>query len=460
GKVNKQSCDFYCNANYEWYQDFTETKTGIAIDDCEELQKIGNDSNYPLNGAYYLADNIDCSATNPSDPDNKGSKWDNGGLGFDPIGGQSGFQRWFGGSLDGNCHTISNLYINRQVGKVGLFSTIGSQSNSTNFPTVVIKNLTLDNINISGSGYIGGVAASGSNFAFDNISVRGNIRMIAKSGDFSIIGGLIGWGRIGSLSYNNFVGKIDGRSYIGGIIGSAKQVFTKNNYTVADIHGSEILGGIFGGSDYQEDYIVVTDSYATGPIHGSTNNSIGGLGGEMHVDSQIINSYSTSLVTSDLQAGSVGGLAGSIRDRSYIQNSYWAKDTSGQSKCVGSGSDSGCTGVNEANLLGDKNPFYKNNGWDFKDTWTKTATHPLLNARLQCGACVESLVSPCRDTDNGKDIFVKGETYDKGADKPFVDSCADSTHVREYWCDENSRLASSPIVCPDTHVCSDGACIE
>src|SRR3989344_5183235 len=48
----------------------------IKIDTIEELQLIGNDSAYPLNGNYILTRDIDASAT---------VNWNNG-TGFNPIG--------------------------------------------------------------------------------------------------------------------------------------------------------------------------------------------------------------------------------------------------------------------------------------------------------------------------------------------------------------------------------------
>ncbi len=48
----------------------------IEINDIDELQLIGNDPGYPLNGDYVLGNDIDASAT---------ASW-NSGAGFKPIG--------------------------------------------------------------------------------------------------------------------------------------------------------------------------------------------------------------------------------------------------------------------------------------------------------------------------------------------------------------------------------------
>jgi hypothetical protein len=56
----------------------TAAAATIEIDSIEELQLIGNDAGYPLDGDYALTQDIDASAT---------ATW-NGGQGFAPIGTQ------------------------------------------------------------------------------------------------------------------------------------------------------------------------------------------------------------------------------------------------------------------------------------------------------------------------------------------------------------------------------------
>src|SRR3989338_10877154 len=68
----------------------------IKINTIEELQLIGNNSAYPLNGDYILTQDIDASAT---------VNWNNG-AGFKPIG-------QFSGVFNGQGYIITNLIINR-----------------------------------------------------------------------------------------------------------------------------------------------------------------------------------------------------------------------------------------------------------------------------------------------------------------------------------------------------------
>ena len=81
----------------------------IKIGTAEELEKIGNDSSYPLNGNYILTADIDLEGSVEN-------LWH-------PIG-------KFTGTFDGNGHTISGLYMNANSPGptdrgLGLFSHLG-----------------------------------------------------------------------------------------------------------------------------------------------------------------------------------------------------------------------------------------------------------------------------------------------------------------------------------------------
>ena len=87
-----------------------------AITDVNDLQNM----NLDLAGTYWLANDIDASAT---------VGW-NGGQGFAPIG-NSGDSEPFTGTFNGFGHIISGLYINRVITRVapdvynlGLFGCI------------------------------------------------------------------------------------------------------------------------------------------------------------------------------------------------------------------------------------------------------------------------------------------------------------------------------------------------
>jgi len=139
------------------------------ITNCTELQDMKND----LSGDYYLANDIDCSCT---------KTW-NEGAGFEPI-------SIFTGTFDGQGYTITNLFINRSAtGYVGLFGYTGSGSE--------IKNVGLENANISGHEYVGGLVGQNDCY-FTTISNSYSTGSV--SGSYESVGGLVGWNCDGTIN--------------------------------------------------------------------------------------------------------------------------------------------------------------------------------------------------------------------------------------------------------------------
>ncbi len=68
------------------------------------------------------------------------------------------------------------------------------------------------------------------------------------------------------------------------------------------------------------------------------------------------------------------------------------------------------------------------------------------------GACI---VTPCEDSDEGKDVYSKGTTA-KGEDE-YSDYCLDNSVV-EYYC-VNNEISSIVTPCAAGYICIDGACI-
>ncbi|MFH0949429.1 MAG: PKD domain-containing protein [Candidatus Aenigmatarchaeota archaeon] len=62
----------------------------------------------------------------------------------------------------------------------------------------------------------------------------------------------------------------------------------------------------------------------------------------------------------------------------------------------------------------------------------------------------------CKDSDDGKNYYIKGETYDAYATKPFTDTCQNEEILTEHWC-ENERLKGGPYTC--LNGCRDGTCL-
>jgi len=310
------------------------------ISNVTQLQDISSN----LSAHYMLVNDIDASST---------KNW-NSGSGFEPLGSfSSHVPDSFTGSLDGGDHKILNLNIfppgRRQY--VGLFGCIGS--------TGVIRNLVLENINVSGWGWIGGLAGY-------NIGIISNCILSGQiAGTEMVIGGIVGEnnGRIvdcqtsmevqGNWIVGGFVGHnkcnittsssnivIDSSSSnYGGFVGSNEGII-KESFSQGDVRGFGFFGGGFVGSNLgsTEDCYSICDvvgedegyiggfcgsntgnismCYSTGSVEG--NYYVGGLVGENN--GMIKDCYSSGNVTGFEYY--FGGLVGDMSDGEVINSHY------------------------------------------------------------------------------------------------------------------------------------------
>jgi len=147
----------------------------VAITNVTELQAIKDD----LSATYYLANDIDASATATWNPDGSG-----GYLGFEPIGDETSP---FTGKLYGNGHTITGLYSSggNADGCGGLFGwTYGSE----------IYDVGVVDYEITGTSSTGGLVGLNYNSStITNCYATGD-----ASGTYT--GGLVGYNRDSSIS--------------------------------------------------------------------------------------------------------------------------------------------------------------------------------------------------------------------------------------------------------------------
>ncbi|MGD9639527.1 MAG: ZmpA/ZmpB/ZmpC family metallo-endopeptidase-related protein, partial [Alphaproteobacteria bacterium] len=142
------------------------------------------------NGNYYLANDIDCSAT---------SSWNNG-AGFYPI----GYSGAFTGTFDGQYHTITGLYINRNLHAVGLFSyatgaTIKNVMVNANIVNAFNRSALLigiaTNVNVSNCYTTGSIKsdmeAGGLIGVADNTYIVDSYSTASVSGYGILVGGLV-----------------------------------------------------------------------------------------------------------------------------------------------------------------------------------------------------------------------------------------------------------------------------
>jgi hypothetical protein len=133
-------------------------------------------------------------------------------------------------------------------------------------------------------------------------------------------------GRITRLGVENV--NITGGSYVGGLVGENVGGTVSNSYSTGTVSGEEHVGGLVGWNYYggalNPCSSTVSNSHSSANVTGGVY--VGGLLGRNLGPSTVLNSYSTGSVTGDV---SVGGLMGSCSEGT-ISKSFWDMQTSGQ----------------------------------------------------------------------------------------------------------------------------------
>ncbi len=261
-------------------------------------------------GFYALGNSIDASAT---------SGW-NSGAGFAPISG-------FTGTFAGLGHTIDSLTINRPSQSLtGLFGlTTGS-----------LRDITLSNVSISGGQTVGALAGRLSGGNTSNVHVTGSV-----TGNFSQVGGLIGWNDQGAISNSSSAATVTGYGEVGGLVGRQR-----------------------AGS--------ITDAYATGSVT-NTGSYTGGLIGGTFQGATLTNVYASGKVTGTYDTGGLSG-AEIFSGTPTVTNAYWDMDSTGVATShIG-------TGITTANVR--TQATY--GGFDFTNTWVMFPgeTRPMLRSQF------------------------------------------------------------------------------
>jgi hypothetical protein len=142
---------------------------------------------------------------------------------WEPIG-IGGTDSYFDGNFDGDGKVIQNLTINRPTdNNIGLFGATISAN---------IKNLGLENCNIVGQNYVGG---------------------------------LLGWAYYGESTISNcyVTGSVRGGDNVGGLVGINGASTISNCYTTCKVRGNKNIGGLVGYHEYHsviKNCVVANDS--------------------------------------------------------------------------------------------------------------------------------------------------------------------------------------------------------
>lgn len=275
------------------------------ITTAQELQDINND----VTAHYILMADIDLT-----------------GMDFTPIGNADSGA--FSGSFDGNGYTVSNLDV--FTGKYAGF--FGCNEGT-------VKNVTLSNIYVYGTRYVGGVVGENTSVGvIENCRVlSGNVESDGGLNDVNI-GGICGYnsGKIAGVNSNGAnisANTSDVNAYAGGLVGySSADLVLENCYNTGNIFSDSAGSYSFSGGlvGYAASTVTISNSYNTGNVSSRTPISDAYSGGFLgYTDStiNICNSYNTGNISSsggdynrDLSYS--GGLAGGARGGGTISNSY------------------------------------------------------------------------------------------------------------------------------------------
>ena len=295
------------------------TRGGVyTIATADQLQRLSSlvSAGATMEGiTFRLIANIDC---NPGVTFSADGTYTGTPSAFSPIGTSS---TPFKGTFDGNGYTIRGLYVVSQSGTdVGLFGCIKKAT---------IKNVTLANSYISGTGRVGGICG----FANDSSVITGCTNRAYVSG-LQIVGGICGeaadYSTISACSNENAVsstttaeGGYTATVGVGGICGvvssDADSTAVQTSYNLSTVSSS---GGNVGGiAGYASAPIELC--YNAGAVSGAQY--VGGICG-MQYGKQVQNVYNLESVGGTDYVGGIVGYADA-----YVMYAYSIGEISAQS---------------------------------------------------------------------------------------------------------------------------------
>ena len=291
--------------NYVVEKGFEVNGNEVAISSATGLEWVAAEVNNRNN--YFEGKNVVLTA----DIDLAGYNWT-------PIG-SAAQDHGFMGNFDGNGYTIKNLNIadialdSDNYAYAGLFGvTEGVDENNQN----TIKNLTIENVNISTEGHIVAAAIAYPYYTVvENVTVKGDIQ-------------------------------IDGGNYVAGVLGYTRRCVNAKNLVVeananSSIAGVSTIGGVL--SDLQMNGGLKAD-YSNFKASGLTingNQLVGGISGI--ISGQTLNGATVenvAIVCSDTRKGQI---AGAVGEESFITGAN-VKNVTGAENLIGATYKSGETG--------------------------------------------------------------------------------------------------------------------
>ena len=239
---------------------------------------------------------------------------------WEPIGSNINSDLFFNGKYIGNNKKISNLVINRpNESCVGLFAIVSSNS---------ISDLILENFDVTGKEWVGGLSGSMSKFNVSNIGIS-NFKVSGTRA-----GALTGYFSNNNLTYsitdvNCASATVSGKDYVGGLIGvSSFGTISDVTCEYIRVTGETGLGGVVGAAN-NSNYSNVNCSNV---VVSGTKDEAGGFAGSSS-GCNITDCHCDHITVSGSQdnvggfAGKSGGSTSCLTKNCSVTNSYVGNNT-------------------------------------------------------------------------------------------------------------------------------------
>jgi hypothetical protein len=395
-----------CLLNFPAYAKYSggtgEPNDPYRIATAEDLIQLGKTSE-DYRSHFILTADIDLDPNLPG-----GRIFDDALIGPDDmngVGGHGGAP--FGGVLDGQGHTITNLHIEGKYGyDAGLFGMLGGVVKDVNLTDVMVSGSPCGAIagfnhegmilrcrvtgQISGAEDVGGLV--GSFWDAGLVECRADVQVAggdnvggmvgggpggtlircevqAQVNGETNVGGLIGDGHEGQVLECRAAGTVIGGRNVGGLVGSSDTILIWMSSADCDVTAEQTAGGLMGSVHWLPGPLI-SDCYARGSIAGSV---VGGLAGEAQ-HNQFMNCYAACEIIPIETEGQdllVGGLFGDVWVPDWAPMTvacFWDAELSGVA--TGAGSDPLELGTGLTTEQMQDQQVFENAGWDFDYVWT------------------------------------------------------------------------------------------
>ncbi len=258
----------------------------------------------------------------------------------------------FTGNFDGAGYTIYNAVMNLpNQNYIGLFGYTE--------PSAEIRNVRLENAEMTGQFWVGGLVGSADMTTIKNAAFEGKVTGVAHVG--GIAGKIVG--TTGTVSESYSIGMVTGSRYIGGLVGYIWGGTIENCYTQANVFCVEPTVG-----DHED----------IGGLVGRTYETVG-------ITNTVTACYSAGSITAAAGTANVGGLVGNYNGGTFT-NCFWDMQLSGQATSP--------VGIGKTTAQMKCRSTFTSAGWDFIDNWQigQLQTYPYLRLYAASDINADSIV--------------------------------------------------------------------